>query len=332
MLKNKLINIALIKENLNFYDLANYFEEKKVKSSYNAVSMCCPFHEDDTPSFVYNMEKKTFWCFGCKVSGDAVDYVMAKKQCGFLKAVEFLFGFAGLSPEYVDRDEKVRVPQYKKELTALKRLEKKKKDSFEYFTENDIKTMVGLRGDFFKDRNLSQETLDYFEVGFDLKEKRVTLPIRDENGFLAGATGRTIYTNYKERGIPKWRHYKGSNINENFFNIHNAIKFSKDRNHSIIVCEGPNDVMRLHESGFQNTVACLSNTIGNVQKGLLLKNFLNVYLFLDGDLGGETGKSSIYDSLKGYFTMYEVKAIDGKDPDEMTEEQIKQAISLAKKI
>ena len=35
--------------------------------------ICCPFHEEDTPSFSYSSEKGLWRCFGaCKVGGDVI--------------------------------------------------------------------------------------------------------------------------------------------------------------------------------------------------------------------------------------------------------------------
>lgn len=39
---------------------------------------CCPFHEENTPSFHIQPDGKHFKCFGCNASGDAIDY-MAKR-------------------------------------------------------------------------------------------------------------------------------------------------------------------------------------------------------------------------------------------------------------
>ncbi|MEW6573762.1 MAG: CHC2 zinc finger domain-containing protein [Bacillota bacterium] len=36
---------------------------------------CCPFHQERTPSFTVNSEKNLFYCFGCGIGGDAVDFV-----------------------------------------------------------------------------------------------------------------------------------------------------------------------------------------------------------------------------------------------------------------
>lgn len=36
--------------------------------------VCCPFHQEDTPSFSYSIEKNTWRCFGaCKRGGDVIE-------------------------------------------------------------------------------------------------------------------------------------------------------------------------------------------------------------------------------------------------------------------
>lgn len=331
------INLQRIKDKVNFYDLAMYFEEEKIKVSYNGVMMCCPFHKEKTPSFFYKNEKKNGWCFACHKSADIFDYVIYKTKCSFVDSIKFLLKFTGEDPEYIKK-EIGYVSDFAKQNNIVKRIYKKNKNEFKTCSEEDVREMIGLRGDFFKDRNLLQETLDEFEVGFDPKRKRVTVPIRDKNGVLVGITGRTIYKDYKnmvdENGDPlqKWKHYFGSRTGENIFNIKRAIEFGRQKNDSVIIVEGPNDVMKLYEYGYKNVIAVLSNNLTYDHKMMLLKNFLSIYLFLDDDLGGETGKSSMKQSLNGYFDLYEIKGIEGKDPDEMTKEQVDEAIKNAIKI
>lgn len=332
MIEGKQVNLVAIKEAVNFFELATLFEEEKIKVSYDSVTMLCPFHKERTGSFVYNVNKRIFRCFGCHESGDVFDYVHKKLgHARFKDTIDFLLNFTGLSKDTL-LQARVTVPDFKKQMRSMTALDPKNKVLFESFTEDDVSAMVDFRGDFFLDRGFTKETLDFFGVGFDIKDKRVIVPIRDEHGKLVGVTGRTIHKNFKELDIPKWRHYKGSNISENFFNIKNGIEHSKLNSGSIIICEGPSDVMWLHQNGFKNAVACLNNKVTKAQKGLLLKNFMNVYLMLDGDSGGETGKAAIINEIKGYFNIFDVKIPDKKDPDDLSKEELQGAIDNARKI
>lgn len=56
--------------------IPEYYEEyinNKV-NLLDAPKQCCPFHQEDTPSFSYSAEKGRWRCFGgCKTGGDVVD-------------------------------------------------------------------------------------------------------------------------------------------------------------------------------------------------------------------------------------------------------------------
>ena len=48
------------------------FIDKRVDLN-RTQKICCPFHEEDTPSFSYSPEKGLWRCFGaCKVGGDVI--------------------------------------------------------------------------------------------------------------------------------------------------------------------------------------------------------------------------------------------------------------------
>ena len=60
-------NAALIADILN---IQNY-DEKNMKA-------CCPFHEEKTPSFIYNRKSFCFHCFGsCGRNYDIIDAYIA---------------------------------------------------------------------------------------------------------------------------------------------------------------------------------------------------------------------------------------------------------------
>lgn len=329
----QLIDLTKLKEAVNFYDLALSFDEDKLKVSYNNVTMVCPFHEEKTPSFVYNLEIKRFKCYGCGEAGDVFDYVAHKLKTKRLSdAIDHILRFTGMTKDNIGTVKAQQNTQVKSLMRSLTSINKKSTKVFDYFTEDDIRFFKESRGGWYKEKGFTDETLDFFEVGFNAVDKRITVPVRDEEGHLVGVTGRTIHKNPKELGIPKWKHYVNSDISSSFFNIHNAIRFSKDKNNGIIICEGPADVMWMHQCGYNNTVACLTNRISGPQKGVLLKNFINVFICLDGDEAGDNGKNMIVEELKGYFNLFVLNVPKGKDPDELGEEELKELFKNAKKI
>lgn len=323
-----MINIKQIKDMVNFYDLAMYFDEQKIKVSYNNVSFCCPFHEgDDTPSLFYNTEWKSGRCYSCRKTFDVFDYVMFKlKTDKFMDSVKFLCSFCGIQFENINFEIKP-VDNYVKEFNSLRKYTERERPDFVALTEDDMSSMVKMRGDFWLNRGFTKETLDHFEVGFSPQHNRVVIPVRSIDGVLVGATARTIYKDYKERGLKKWQHLPGSNIAGTFFNIKDGINCSKSEKCSIIVCEGPADVMWLWQNGIRNVIGLMSNALTPAKKMVLLKNFVSIYLFLDGDNGGDVGVSSIVKDLKGYFSVFQVQCPPGKDPDDLNSEQLRDLLS-----
>jgi DNA primase len=57
-------------------------------SSFNKAK--CPFHDDSNASFSIHPTRQFFKCFGCGVSGNAVDFIMHYRKVDFLEALEIL--------------------------------------------------------------------------------------------------------------------------------------------------------------------------------------------------------------------------------------------------
>ncbi len=57
----------------------------------------CPFHHEDTPSFVVTPEKGLFHCYGCGAGGDEIGFVVRYEGMGFRDVLEGLARRAGYS-------------------------------------------------------------------------------------------------------------------------------------------------------------------------------------------------------------------------------------------
>jgi DNA primase len=62
----------------------------EVKAQGKDYALCCPFHDDKTPSLIITPAKNLFNCFGCGESGTVIDWVMKTEGVSFRHAVELL--------------------------------------------------------------------------------------------------------------------------------------------------------------------------------------------------------------------------------------------------
>ena len=62
----------------------------KLQKHGKDYAVCCPFHDDKTPSCVITPKSNLFNCFGCGVGGSVIDWVMKTQAVSFRHAVELL--------------------------------------------------------------------------------------------------------------------------------------------------------------------------------------------------------------------------------------------------
>lgn len=56
----------------------------------NRKKMCCPFHNEKTPSFGLYSNANNYKCFGCGESGDVISFVQKMENCDFQRAIEII--------------------------------------------------------------------------------------------------------------------------------------------------------------------------------------------------------------------------------------------------
>ena len=66
---------------------------KRVGKDYKGL---CPFHQEKTASFKVDPAKQFFHCFGCKATGNAIDFVMKRDRIEFRDALRLLAEAAGI--------------------------------------------------------------------------------------------------------------------------------------------------------------------------------------------------------------------------------------------
>ncbi|HEY8697784.1 MAG TPA: CHC2 zinc finger domain-containing protein, partial [Rhizomicrobium sp.] len=120
---------------------------------------CCPFHQEHTPSFKVENERRTYKCFGCGAGGDAFKWLMETEGLNFPESVEKLAGEAGVAlpkwtPEDEAREEKKKSLYDIVELACL-------------FFEEQLRAKGGAAAQrYLASRGLNEAAAKQFRLGF----------------------------------------------------------------------------------------------------------------------------------------------------------------------
>jgi len=85
-------------------DLAEYVKNDGVELKWNGKRWfgCCPFHGEEKPSFSIKPDSNKFYCFGCGLKGDILDYVQLRNGVDIKGALKILgMSYQKLSPKEI---------------------------------------------------------------------------------------------------------------------------------------------------------------------------------------------------------------------------------------
>lgn len=88
--RREIIDVQRLKDSIRLSDVVS--QHVKLRPSGRSRSGCCPFHDDRKPSLVVTDDVGLYYCHGCHASGDVIDFVRAIHRCGFLDAVRHISG------------------------------------------------------------------------------------------------------------------------------------------------------------------------------------------------------------------------------------------------
>ena len=84
-----------------------------IERSNGELMMCCPFHQDDTPSLCANYEKNGCWrCHGCARKGNIFELLAGLGETTIGEAIQFLAASKGIDVEYQDPDRGATIYRY----------------------------------------------------------------------------------------------------------------------------------------------------------------------------------------------------------------------------
>jgi DNA primase len=330
-------DIELIKQKINIVDLiGEYITLKKAGVNYKAN---CPFHGENTPSFMVSPERGIWHCFGCGRGGDHFKFLMEKDSLDFKDALEILAQKAGVVLKKTNKGEK----DVKEQLYAA---HTKAAQLFHYLLTEDKVGKTAL--DYLHKRGLTDETIKTFQIGYSpnswdtltkfLKKRgftiqemtdsglcvpsqsgcydrfrgRIMFPLADVRDRIIGFSGRVLgkeepkYINTPQTVLfDKRRFLLGLNITKSDI---------KKANEAIIV-EGEMDMLMSFQSGVKNVVASKGTAFTEEHIESLKKYTDTLSLCFDTDLAGDAAARRGIEMADRAGMNLKVIQVDGaKDP------------------
>jgi DNA primase len=282
----------------------------------------CPFHDERTPSFSVNPDRKVYYCFGCGAHGDAIAFVRETEALDFQAAIEFLAERYGveLAREAEDPQEEAR----RQRRQRLGRLVERTAAFYARYLWDSKE--AGRAREYLASRGLGEEVLRAFRIGYapsrwdmitvraqqdgfradELVAAGLAQPKRGGGGFydrfrgrimfpLADARGRVL--GFGARSLSDDQPPKYINTSENelyhkgrqLFGIDLA-RAAAAKKGRIVAVEGYTDVLALHQGGITEigeSVAIMGTALTQEQLAELSRAASSVYLALDADRAGQ---------------------------------------------
>ncbi len=327
-------SIEQLRQRADIYEIVSqYLELKRAGANYITH---CPFHNENSASFIVNPQKNIFKCFGCGEAGDSISFIMKIENINYPEAVEklaYLCNFTLTYERTSDRDS-----------TIFKHLE----NITSYYQSKIDKNILS----YLQNRSINEESIKRFKLGFSgssadfvaflsrhkmpfdkllevgvigQKDRqyyakfnnRIMFPIFDINSKVLGFGGRIL----GNENTAKYINSQQSKIfnKSRLLYGYNFAKESVFKERKIIVVEGYIDVIMLHQAGFKNAVATLGTALTKEHLPLLSRGEVDILLCYDGDNAGLNAAfkaSMILAEKSGGVVIFK----DGKDPADMVKD------------
>jgi len=149
--------ISEIQARCDIVDVISY--HIPLKKTGKNFKCACPFHNENTPSFVVNPDKQIFHCFGCGVGGNIFSFIMEFEKIDFQEAVQVLGDRAGI-PIKAERSGKKSGPSLKDQIVDVNKL------AMQFFERMLAHEQHGMQARaYLGNRSFDQDTIKNFQLG-----------------------------------------------------------------------------------------------------------------------------------------------------------------------
>lgn len=154
----------------------------QIRKQGKDFALCCPFHEDKTPSCIISPKSNLFNCFGCGAGGSVIDWVMKTQGVSFRHAVELLKNdVSAIASPLAAKTEPVKkttVPKLAAPLTEHADDQTLLCDVVNYYHETLLQAPEALA--YLESRGLKDaELINHFKLGYANRTLGLRLPLRN---------------------------------------------------------------------------------------------------------------------------------------------------------
>ena len=305
----------------------------------------CPFHGEKSPSFSVNAEKGVYYCFGCQVSGDVIDFVREIEGLDFAGSVEFLAAKTGIPLRYTDHNEGRRRNRRKEHAEIVQK-------AVDFYHQRLLEDPAARPArDYLRSRGYAGEVARQFQIGwapddwsllsralglsdddlratglgginkrggqYDFFRARIVFPIFDAQGSPVGFGGRKL----PDGEGPKYKNTSAAaeyySKSEVLYGLHWA-KAEAGRLDELVVCEGYTDVIGCHLVGIERAVATCGTALTPSHARLIGRFAKRVVLAFDADGAGQAAAERVYAWEEEFGLQFAVAALpEGADPGDL---------------
>jgi len=314
-------------DNTDIYSIVSEFVSlKRNGSNYKA---CCPFHNENTPSFVVSPSKGIYKCFGCGKSGNKVGFVMEHERFTYPEAIKWICEKFDLPFEEEISEEERKKRQVSENLYSIHEsvcLHFQSKDisywiDRGYNAETINKFRLGFASDDINTLNFDRKLMEQASLlnskGNDFFRNRATVPIFTLSGKVCGFGGRIIKENKKAPKYLNSRNTEIYNKSKDVYGLYHA-KDSIVKLNECYIVEGYTDVISMAQGGIENVVSSSGTSLTKGQLSMIGRFSKNITFLLDGDVAGlKAIEKGIQIALEEDFDVKVVILPNKQDPDSM---------------
>lgn len=323
----------------------------------------CPFHAEETASFIVSPEKGLFHCMGCGAAGNAIQFVEKFDGVSFRHAFEILAEGRAFSPPADAPLKRSTVPRLELPFDPAATDAELLRQVVEFYHERLLKTPDAL--DYLASRGLRcEEAIEKFRLGFadrtlglripeanrkagaEIRARLQSLGLLRESGHehfsgsvvlpvftASGAVGEMYGRKIGERlraGTPRHLYLKGPH--EGIWNAE-ALDPSTSSGQAgeLILCEAPLDALTFWVNGFRN-VTFIYGTEGFTDElfdAILAQKVRRVRLAYDADEAGNRAAARDAPRLAAHgVEVFRIKFPWGMDANEYARKVTPAAKSL----